>query len=759
MRLKYYFIIFFLTSFLSVISQEKVKKNSVKKAQKSYYLGDYNSAVEKFKTILKIDLGHYVSNYELGRIYLKHYNIYDSAEFYLKNAIDNPTKDTIYESYLDYANCLHRLNQYEKAIQYYGEFKEKGLKDNSFAVLLRDNIDRKISQCNYAIATSEKNEQKSILVKNLGEQTNSRQSEYASVYMEKSNTLFYTTRYKDSKKEKLYRDNRYFENEYMLKLDSNSKATQLKDNQLNELRKKHNAFVSKSSSEDTIVLYRANKLWYSTYEKLAFTKPKLFSDEINFSNYQPHGVFSKDGKTFIFSARDKNGIGGLDLYQSVLDNENKWSEAVLLDDVINTVKNEDSPFLSEDGNYLYFASKGHKGFGEYDLFRSQKINGKWTTPINLGFPINSSADDIYLSVNKEENKGYLSSNRVGGKGAMDIYFLQDFTKPTFDCTPYVNKPFTVNFDLSNSVDPRSADLEYIWNFEDGNIEYGEKIKYTFKYPGIYNISLDIIDKVSGKLEQKEEIQEIRIENVNFVGVKMDSIAEVNKSQKLDASVTMLKNKEIKNCFWSIDNKILEEDTSVVDYTFSDLGWHNVKIQVVSFDDSLQEFETFCQEDSIRVLSAEDYKKALEMAGNKLDSLNNGLLSNSDIGTMLTAGLGFELEPVYFGFDKSYLTNKSRLTLDSNIYKLSEHRNAYIIVKGHTDAMGSNLYNEKLSARRSASVMKYLLANGVARDRIVEVQNFGETTPVAPNTKENGADNPNGRKLNRRVEFQLIKSKK
>lgn len=759
MQLKYSLIVFFLLVFLVGFTQDKVTNSSVKKAQKLYYYGNYDASVAKFKEILSIDAGHYVSNYELGQIYLKHFNRYDSAAYFLKNAIDNPTQDTIYETYLDYANSLHRLNKYEEAIKYYEEFKTKGLKDNSFAELLKENIDRKISQCNFAIAELQSEKEKSVLVKNLGDKTNSKQSEYASVYLEKSNTLFYTTRYKDSKNEKLYKDNRYFENGYMLKLDSSSKAMQLKDNQLNELRKKHNAFVSKSYSEDTIVLYRANKLWYSTYEKEAFTKPKLFSEEINFSNYQPHGVFSKDGKTFIFSARDKNGKGGLDLYQSTLENENKWSEAVLLNEGINTNQDEDSPFLSEDGNFLYFASKGHKGFGEYDLFKSKKINGKWTTPVNLGFPINSSADDIYLSVNKEENRGYLSSNRKGGKGAMDLYYLQDFTKPTFDCSPYVNKPFTVNFDLSNSVDPRSEGLEYKWNFEDGNIEYGEKIAHTFKYPGVYNVSLDIIDKVSGKVEHAEEIKEVRIENVNFIGVKMDSIGEVRKPQKLDASISMLRNKDIKNYFWKIDDAVLEEDTTIVDHTFEDLGWHNIKIQVVAFDDSLKTFETFCQEDSIRVLSSEDYKKAIDLANVKLDSLNNGFLSSSEIGSMLTAGLGFKLDPVYFGFDKSYLTNASKTTLDSNIYKLREHRNAYIIVKGHTDAMGSNSYNEKLSERRSASVMKYLLAHGVEKDRIVEVQNFGETTPAAPNTKQNGADNPNGRKLNRRVEFQLIKSKK
>ncbi|MCT4581623.1 MAG: OmpA family protein [Flavobacteriales bacterium] len=760
MQLKHIvFILSFCSTFL-FFGQEKVTNKEIKKAQKAYYFGDYDKAVSAFKSILDKDENHYIANYELGRIYLEHYNFYDSAEYHLKKTIDYPQKDTIFETYLDYANCLHASNQFEAAVKNYQLFIDKGLAKNSFAELLKGNVENKIKQCEYAIAAELKKEKEaSILVKNLGSKTNTSKSEYASVYLEKSKKLLYTTRYKDAAKEKRYKDNRYFENEYILDLSQDSTGKKLSANELKEIRKKHNAFVSKSFTEDTIVLYRENKLWFSTYENGAFSKPELFDESINFSNYQPHGVFSKDGKTFIFSARDKKGKGGLDLYQSVLGKDNKWSEAVLLDDVINTEDNEDSPFLSEDGKTLYFASKGHKGYGAYDLFKSTMTDGKWSAPINLGMPINSASDDIYLSINKEENKGYLSSNRLGGKGAMDLYYLQDFTKPTFDCEPYQNKPFTVSFDLSNSIDKRGVALDYKWNFEDGNIKYGEKVSHAFKYPGTYHISLDIIDKLSGKLEQKEEIEEIKIENVNFVGVKLDSVGEVNKLQKLDASVTSLKNKEIRNIFWNIDAVDQEKDTTILDYTFDKLGWHEVKIQVVAFDDSLALFETYCQVDSIRIVSAEDYQKAVEAAGNQLDSLNNGLLSDAAIDSMLTAGLGFQLDPVYFNFDKSYLTLQARKILDQNIEKLKAHRYAYIIVKGHTDAMGSDSYNEKLSARRSASVMKYLLKHGVEKNRVVEVQNFGETTPAAPNTTASGADNPKGRKLNRRVEFQLLKSKK
>lgn len=757
MSIKYILFALLGVSFFTGVAQGKVPGSRIKKAQKAYFLGDYELAVSRFKDILAIDEDNYSANYELGRIYLKHYNYYDSAVVCFEKTIENPIKDTIFETYFDYASALQLKGDYRNAIDNYTLFKSIGLKNNSFAELLEVTIDKKIKECNYAISEAKSRQKKSVLVKNMESKTNTKRSEYASVYLKKANTLLYTTRYKDLKKEKKYKDSRYFENEYILNLDSSKSGVKLNGSQLKEIRKKHNSFVSKSFGEDTIVLYRENKLWYSILNKGNFTKPVLFDESINFAQYQPHGVFSKDGQTFIFSSNSKEGKGGLDLYESQIKN-GKWSKAQPLSGLINTKENEDSPFLSESGDVLYFSSKGHEGFGAYDVFKSVKENGEWTKPINLGMPINSPADDIYLSINKEENKGYLSSNRFGGKGAMDIYYLEDFAQPRFDCDLYVNKPFTVTFDLSKSLDNRSSALDFKWNFENGIYKYGTIVKHSFKYPGTYNVSLDIIDKESGKIEHDEQIEEIKIEDVDFVGVKMNQIGEVGKNQHLDASVTSLKGKEIRNCFWKINEKILPVDTVVFDTVFNEIGWHQIKINIVSFDDSLATFETFCQEDSIRILSAEDYLRELEKEKLSIDSSNNDLLSSTVIDSLLTKGAGFKLNPVYFHFDKSYLTKQARVILDDNISKLKENRNAYIIIKGHTDAMGENSYNEKLSARRSVSVVKYLQVNGVEKARIVEVQNFGESKPAAPNTTENGLDSPKGRKLNRRVEFQIIKSK-
>lgn len=237
MQLK--FIIFILSfCYLSTASaQDKISKKEIKKAQNAYYLGDFTKAVSLFKAILEKDENHYVANYELGRIYLEHYNFYDSAEVHLKKTIDFPQQDTIFETYLDYGKCLQASNKFSEAKNNYQFFLNNGLANNSFAELLRGNVEMKIKQCDFAIEALKEEKEKSILVKNLEGKTNTSKSEYASVYLEKSQKLLYTTRYKDAAKEKRYKDNRYFENEYILDLSKDSTGKKLTSGELKEIRK------------------------------------------------------------------------------------------------------------------------------------------------------------------------------------------------------------------------------------------------------------------------------------------------------------------------------------------------------------------------------------------------------------------------------------------------------------------------------------------------------------------------------------------
>ena len=116
----------------------------------------------------------------------------------------------------------------------------------------------------------------------------------------------------------------------------------------------------------------------------------------------------------------------LDIYFSDLDPVTMiWSEPKPVPGLINTIANEDSPFLSHDGKTLYFSSNRPESVGGYDVFKSEwdEYNQSWTEPVNLGFPVNTIDDEINFQLNEDNISGFLSSNRLHGEGDYDIYYF------------------------------------------------------------------------------------------------------------------------------------------------------------------------------------------------------------------------------------------------------------------------------------------------------------------------------------------------
>lgn len=149
----------------------------------------------------------------------------------------------------------------------------------------------------------------------------------------------------------------------------------------------------------------------------------LGSFKFNSSEYSvSHPALTESGDEMYFVSDMPGGYGGTDIYYTKY-SRGKWSTPVNLGSVINTSKNEMFPFLHKDGT-LYFASEGHPGYGGLDIFYSQKVGDVWTTPVNLGQPVNSGYDDFGLIFDKDLKYGFLSSNRPGGKGNDDVYRVE-----------------------------------------------------------------------------------------------------------------------------------------------------------------------------------------------------------------------------------------------------------------------------------------------------------------------------------------------
>jgi tetratricopeptide (TPR) repeat protein len=152
-------------------------------------------------------------------------------------------------------------------------------------------------------------------------------------------------------------------------------------------------------------------------------KPFKVNENINSKFFENSATISPDGKTLYFSSDRPGGFGGFDLYRSLILPNGEWSEALNLGPDINTAYDEDFPFLSMDGNVLYFASKGHNSMGGFDVFKSDfsEEKNQWGMPLNLGFPVNNAYDNNGICMSGKGRYGYVSAIRPEGKGDLDIY--------------------------------------------------------------------------------------------------------------------------------------------------------------------------------------------------------------------------------------------------------------------------------------------------------------------------------------------------
>ncbi|MCE2713414.1 MAG: OmpA family protein, partial [Cryomorphaceae bacterium] len=206
--------------------------------------------------------------------------------------------------------------------------------------------------------------------------------------------------------------------------------------------------VSNNLSYDgtKMLLHRDNNGQLDIYESklsgLNWTDPVLahFQISSNKSN-EKYAAYGSEGWTVFFSRDNDNRSNGFDVMNSAVQSrlEQDFGAGVAVS-IVNSKFNDGPVYIHLDGETMYIASEGHESIGGYDIFVSKKVQGAWTKPVNMGYPINTPYDDLFFASTANGKFAYIASNRANGKGGYDIYkviFWGPEKKPVFDVEDYL----------------------------------------------------------------------------------------------------------------------------------------------------------------------------------------------------------------------------------------------------------------------------------------------------------------------------------
>ncbi|HEX8546326.1 MAG TPA: OmpA family protein [Cytophagaceae bacterium] len=437
------FAIFFL---FVTKSYSQVEKKILKEAQESYIKGDKNNALSLYIRALENNPESAEINFLIGKTFLE--TIYKTRSLkYLEKAFAlNPEVDKQIRYYL--GEAYHFSQKFDKALEHFSIFDQSLVEGDPFKV----KVTRKIFECNNGKEFVA--QPVPAIVTNLGAVVNTPYPEFGPVISADGQTLIFTSRRENSTGQKIDEEGDFYEDIYVARKvkDKWGPAENIGTNINTD---GHDASIALSADGKTLFTYdgegKGNIKYCDLKKDGSWSKPHSLLGRVNSQDSETSICISSDGSTIYFTSDKPGGKGGFDIYMSKLDFRQEWGKPVNLGDVINTPFDEEGPFLDLDGKTLYFSSKAHKGMGSFDLFKSvyDSTSKKWSTPENMGYPINTADDDMYFVLSGDGKHGYYASVREDGSGEKDIYEIS--MPPRNDYEMLMNKLKSISEKTVNVV--------------------------------------------------------------------------------------------------------------------------------------------------------------------------------------------------------------------------------------------------------------------------------------------------------------------
>ncbi|PCJ85358.1 MAG: hypothetical protein COA57_07785 [Flavobacteriales bacterium] len=423
-------------------------------------------------------------------------------------------------------------------------------------------------------------------------------------------------------------------------------------------------------------------------------EPQPIGATINTSDHEATVGISADGQTLLIYKYDEEGQG--DLYSSKLVGD-RWTVPQRLGSNINTEFWEPHATISADGQYLYFTSNREGGFGSTDIYFCKKLpTGEWGLAQNCGAIINTPYPEDSPFFHPDGTTLFFSSRGHNSMGGFDIYFSErleekKWTKPHNMGYP-VNTPGDDIFFMPTTDGKRA----YYSSFRSDG--FGDQDIYMITFPEFKEIPLTV-----------------------FKGTVKDAMGNVPE----DVFITVTDNETgdlvgnyIPNMMTGKYIIILKPGSNYnITYEGEDLLFHSENL-IVPEESNYYEIS-----------------KAIELQP-------------------ITVGSTVELKNIFFDYASAHITSASYVELEKVYKTLKNSSHLKIEISGHTDSKGEPNYNMKLSQDRAQAIVDHLVEQGIEKGRLV-AKGYGETKPHAPNTNEDGSDNPEGRAKNRRIEMKIL----
>jgi hypothetical protein len=421
----------FLTGMITILSpkitlsQEAYQLQEMfMNAESWFYFQDYKNSLPLYLKVNNAYPENDNINYKIGFCYLNIDGQEHKAIPYLEKAAENTTFSYTRESFYErkapvdaifyLGNAYRKNNQLDKAIETYKRFENK-VKNRKSIFFNQADYDFEYLQKQLQACETAKEMMKepvNYTAENLGLPVNTPQSEFKPVISGDGKTLIFTA------------EKKFYTGVFMSKKENGKWGPPI--NLLPQLGIDGDCETTSISYDGTeLYLYREDELdgnlYVSHFKNGEWSKIKKLGPNINTKYWESHADISTDGQKLYFTSNREGGYGELDIYVSQRNSDGTWGEAKNLGSSINSQWREDTPHLTKDGEKLFFSSEGHHNMGGFDLFVARKTPNGWSNPKNMGYPLNTPDDDKFLMPYNEGEIAYHAKFNRDIPGMKDIY--------------------------------------------------------------------------------------------------------------------------------------------------------------------------------------------------------------------------------------------------------------------------------------------------------------------------------------------------